>query len=192
MLEIGKSIVSLDLINACFTCDLNACKGMCCVTGDSGAPLESGEAKILEEIFPLLRPYLSEVSIRNIEAQGTSVIDIEQDTVTPLNDGMECSYVTFIDGIAFCAIEKAYLQGVISFRKPVSCYLYPVRIKKYSRFDAVNYDRWDVCHDAVHLGEKLNMPVYQYVKDPLVQKYGPEWFNLLEVAARNLAIENDF
>jgi hypothetical protein len=192
MLEIGKSIVSLDLIHSCFTCDLNACKGVCCVTGDSGAPLEPEEVKILEEIFPALRPFLSDDSVKNIEEQGTSVIDIEQDTVTPLNNGKECSYVTFENGIAFCAIEKAFLKGVVSFRKPVSCYLYPVRIKKYRQFDAVNYDRWDVCHAAARLGESLGTPVYKFVKDPLIQKYGQGWFNLLEIAAQNLTIEEGF
>jgi hypothetical protein len=133
MLEIGNSIVSLDIISSRFTCNLQVCKGACCVTGDSGAPLEPAEVVILEEIFPALRPYLSEESIKSIEEQGTSVIDIEQETVTPLNNGKECAYTFFRDGIAFCAIEKAYQDGLIKFRKPISCHLYPVRIKKYKQ-----------------------------------------------------------
>jgi hypothetical protein len=191
MLEIGKTIVSLDLISSYFTCDLNVCKGACCVTGDSGAPLEPGEAEILNAIFPVLRPYLSEESVKSIEDQGTSVIDIEQDTVTPLNNGKECAYTFFKDGIAYCAIEKAHNEGIINFRKPISCQLYPVRIKKYREFDAVNYDRWDVCHAATILGNELIMPVFRFVKHPLIQKYGEEWFNLLKTAAQNLSIEKN-
>ena len=189
MLEIGNSIVSLDIISSRFTCNLQACKGACCVTGDSGAPLEPAEVVILEEIFPALRPYLSEESIKSIEEQGTSVIDIEQETVTPLNNGKECAYTFFRDGIALCAIEKAYQDGVIKFRKPISCHLYPVRIKKYKHFDAVNYDRWEICSPAIEKGNEQETPVYRFVKDALTLKYGNEWFNLLETAARNLEIE---
>jgi hypothetical protein len=191
MLEIGKTIVNLDLITSHFTCDLQACKGACCVIGDSGAPLEPGEVKILDEIFPVLRPYLSEESVKSIEDQGTSVTDIEQDIVTPLNNGKECAYTFFKNGIAYCAIEKAYNESAIRFRKPISCYLYPVRIKRYRQFDAVNYDHWEICHAAVELGNKLKTPVYQFAKDPLALNYGNEWFNLLETAAKNLSIEKN-
>jgi hypothetical protein len=191
MLEIGKSIVSLDLTTAHFTCNLQACKGACCVTGDSGAPLEPDEARILQEIFPLIKPYLSEKSAKSIEEQGTSVIDFERDTVTPLNEGKECSYVVFENGVALCAIEKAFNDGVISFRKPISCHLYPIRIKKYQRFDAVNYDRWDICKDAVVLGEQVGTPVYRFTREALVRKYGNDWFDLLKIAAEQLKIRQD-
>src|SRR3990172_2336012 len=183
MLEIGNTIVSLDVISSHFTCNLDACKGACCVTGDSGAPLEPAEAKILEEIFPALRPYLSEESIKSIEEQGTSVIDFEQDTVTPLNNGKECAYTFFKNGIAFCSIEQAYRDGVIGFRKPVSCYLYPVRIRKYKKFDAINYDRWEICSPAIEQGNRLETPVYRFVKDALTLKYCEKLFNLLETAS---------
>jgi hypothetical protein len=191
MLEIGKTIVNLDLISSHFTCNLHACKGACCVTGDSGAPLESDEAKTLDEVFPALRPFLTEESLNTIEETGTSVVDIENDIVTPLNNGKECAYTFFENGIARCSIEKAYNEGAISFRKPISCYLYPVRIKKYRQFDAVNYDKWDICHAATGLGKELNIPVYMFVKYPLIRKYGEEWFNLLETAAKNLTIEKN-
>ena len=190
MLEIGRTVVSLDLISSHFTCNLSACKGACCITGDSGAPLETGETEILKEIFPALRPYLSKESIKSIEEQGTSVIDIEQETVTPLNNGKECAYTFFNDGIAYCAIEKAYNEGVINFRKPISCYLYPVRIKKYRQFDAVNYDRWAICSAAITLGNQLKTPVYRFTKEALTLKYGIEWFNLLNTAAENLEIDS--
>jgi hypothetical protein len=188
MLEIGKSVVSLDVITSNFSCDLNACKGACCVTGDSGAPLEPEEVRILEEIFPSIRCYLSEESVKTIEESGTSVIDMEKDTVTPLNDGKECAYVVFENGIALCAIEKAYNDGVIGFRKPVSCHLYPVRIKKYPHSDAVNYDRWEICHPAIDKGNVLKTPVYQFTRDALERKYGKDWFKQLIIAAKNLSI----
>ncbi len=191
MIEIGKSVVSTDLVKEHFTCNLDVCKGACCVSGDSGAPLEEKEAAILEEIYPLIKPYLGEESRASIEKWGTAVIDFENELVTPLNNGKECAYTVFEKGIAKCGIEKAFNDGVISFRKPVSCHLYPVRIKKYKNFDAVNYDRWDICSPATTLGNELKMPVYLFVKNALSRNYGEEWFNLLEVAARNLEIEHD-
>lgn len=191
MLEIGKTLVSLDLITSNFTCDLAACRGACCVTGDSGAPLEPDEVIKLDEVFPALRPFLREESVRTIEEMGTSVTDAEMDTVTPLNDGKECAYAFFEDSIARCAIEKAFMEGVVDFRKPVSCHLYPIRIKKYSRFDAVNYDRWEICRRAIMLGDELQLPVYRFVKDALARHYGDEWFKLLDIAAKNLKIEKE-
>jgi len=191
MLEIGKTLVSLDLITSNFTCNLAACRGACCVTGDSGAPLEPFEVIKLDEVFPALRPFLRKESVHTIEEMGTSVTDAEMDTVTPLNDGKECVYALFEDSIARCAIEKAFMEGAVDFRKPVSCHLYPIRIKKYKRFDAVNYDRWEICRPAIVLGDELQMPVYRFVKDALARHYGDEWFNLLDIAAKNLKIEKD-
>ena len=188
MLEIDRSIVSLDVVTENFACDLQACKGACCITGDSGAPLETEEVKILEEIYPAIRPYLSEESVQTIDFYGTSVIDIENDTVTPLNDGKECAYVVFENSIAICAIEKAYKEGVIGFQKPVSCHLYPVRIKKYRHYDAVNYHRWEICSPAISNGNKLGTPVYQFTREALERKYGPEWFLKIVQEAKNLSI----
>jgi hypothetical protein len=190
MLEIENTVVSFELIRSHFVCDLNVCHGACCVSGDSGAPLELEESRILEEIFPVLRRYLSEESVSTIETLGTSVIDIEQDTVTPLNNGKECAYTYFDHGIAFCAIEKAYNEGAVLFRKPVSCHLYPVRIKKYHQFDAVNYDVWDICHAATLKGKQMNVVVYQFTRDALERKYGKQWFAELIEAAKNLSLES--
>jgi len=188
MLEIGKAVVSSDLVTSSFSCDLNACKGACCVTGDSGAPLEPDETKILEQIYPSIKCYLSEESQRTIENLGAWVIDIENETVTPLNDGKECAYVVFERGIAFCAIEKACNDGVITFRKPLSCHLYPVRIKKYRFSDAVNYDRWEICNPAIIRGTSLHTPVYQFTRDALERKYGKDWFNQLLIEAKSLSM----
>jgi len=189
MLHIDNTLISLDLITSHFACNLKVCKGACCVSGDSGAPLEPDEAGILDSIYPSLKPFLREESVRTIEEQGTWVIDIEKDLVTPLNYGKECAYTLFENGIARCAIETAFIRGAIDFRKPVSCYLYPVRIKKYPHFDAVNYDRWEICVPAIDLGHELDMPVYRFVEKPLIQQYGVEWFNQLETAAEDLHIE---
>lgn len=191
MLEIGTTLVSLELIRANFTCNLTICKGACCVTGDSGAPLNPGEPEKLKEIYPTLRSFLGAESLITLDELGTSVTDREGDTVTPLNNGKECAYVIFEQGIARCAIEKAYLAGAIDFRKPVSCYLYPIRIKRYRQFDAVNYDRWEICTPATRLGDELQVPVYRFVQDALTQHYGITWFNLLEAAAKNLEISRD-
>jgi hypothetical protein len=190
MIEIDRSIVSRDVVTCNFTCNLNACKGACCVMGDSGAPLEPDEAELLREIYPLVKPYLSAESVKSIEEQGTSVIDVEQDVVTPLNNGKECAYVVFREGIAYCAIEQAYNDGVISFRKPLSCHLYPIRIKKYPHFDAINYDRWEVCKDAVIKGNELKVPVYVFAGEALRRKYGKDWYEQLHRVAQQLNREN--
>ena len=190
MLEIDNTLISFDLIQCNFTCDLSVCRGACCVTGDSGAPLEPEEAAILKEIFNSVRPFLSEKSVETIKKTGTSVIDMENDLVTPLNDGRECAYTIFENGIAYCGIEKAYNLGVTVFRKPVSCYLYPVRIKRYKRFDAVNYHRWDICHPAVQMGDKLKTPVYCFAKNALIQRFGESWYNALSAAAAEPDIIN--
>jgi hypothetical protein len=191
MLTIGRSVISIDVVTSRFSCDLDACKGACCVSGDSGAPLEPEEVKTLEEIYPSVKCYLSPESVQTIEHYGTSVIDIEGDTVTPLNDGKECSYVVFENGIAFCAIEKAYKDGIISFQKPVSCHLYPVRIKKHLHIDAVNYDRWEICKPAIEKGNKLDTPVYLFTRTALERKYGTEWFQKLVAEAKNLSIHRE-
>jgi hypothetical protein len=191
MLAIGNTVISSDLVTSNFSCDLNACKGACCVSGNSGAPLDTVETKILEEIFPAIKCYLSEESVNTIETLGTWVIDVENDRVTPLNDGKECAYVVFENGIALCAIEKAYNDGVISFRKPISCHLYPVRIKKYKFNEAVNYDRWEICSPAIVNGNALNTSVYQFTRDALERKYGKDWFNQLVHDAKNLSLIRD-
>jgi len=186
MLEIGKTIVSLDLITSHFTCDLQTCKGACCVSGDSGAPLEPDEAEILGDIFHVLRPYLSEKSVKSIEEQGTSVIDIERDTVTPLIDGKECSFCIVENGINFCAIEKAWFDKKIDFRKPISCHLYPIRVKKYSSFTGLNYDKWEICKPARNLGTQKGLPVFRYLKEPLIRAFGEDFYAQVEEAAKLL------
>ena len=185
--EIDNKIVSLDVIQARFTCDLAVCKGCCCVYGESGAPLEEGEVGILKTIFSQIRKILRPEGIQAIEKQGTSVLDEDKDKVTPLIGKMECAYAIFENGIARCGIEKAFESGIINFQKPVSCHLYPVRIKKYERYEAVNYDSWHLCDPARRNGDHLNIPVYIFVKDALIRKYGEEFVRKLDQIAKEIA-----
>lgn len=184
MIAIDKTLVSDDLLERKFVCDLAACKGECCVAGDSGAPLEPEEEAILTSILPEVIPYMNKEGIKEIKKSGVALIDSDGDLVTPLVDGVKhCAFVIFEDSIAKCAIEKAYYDGKIKFKKPVSCHLYPVRITKYKEFDAVNYQEWDVCKPACTCGEKLDVPVYKFLKEPLVRKYGKAWYKQLELVA---------
>jgi hypothetical protein len=186
MLEIGKALVSLDVLQKKFCCDLPSCKGACCVVGDAGAPLSVQEAGDLEDYSDEISAYLSGEAIISVIEQGAFVYDFEGELVTPLVNNKQCAYTVFENGIAFCAIERAWTDQVIPFHKPLSCHLYPIRIKSFEEFDAVNYDIWDICNPARTHGEKSGIPVYLFVKDALIRKYGEEWFEQLDYAAKNL------
>ncbi len=181
MFEIDKKVVSLDVIKEKFTCDIQKCKGNCCVQGESGAPLDDDEVLILEELFPDYKDFLRPEGIKSIQEQGIYIIDEDGDKVTPLIAHLECAYAVFEDGIARCGIEKAYLAGTISFRKPISCHLYPIRITKYDNFEAVNYNRWHLCDHARIYGSKLNVPVYKFVGEALIRKYGKDFTDKLSI-----------
>lgn len=186
MIAIDNSLVSEDLLDKHFVCDLSKCKGACCVEGDAGAPLEDKEVEKLEEIFEDIKPYLREEGILAILQNGTSVQDpSDNEWVTPLVNNSECAYVVFENGITKCGIEKAWKDGISDFRKPVSCHLYPIRITSYKSYDAVNYDKWDICAPACDLGKELKVPVYQFAKDSLIRKYGENWYKDLEEVAKN-------
>ena len=188
VLQIGDKLVSSDLKEKMFTCDLKACKGACCVEGDLGAPLEAQEREILDDIYPSVAPYLRPEGKAAIQTQGTSVLDITGSYSTPLVKGRECAYVTFTeDGTALCGIEQAYQDGKISFQKPISCHLYPVRITQLSTFEALNYDQWSICAAACSLGEELGTPVYRFVKEALIRKYGQEFYDELTAAIEGMA-----
>ncbi len=181
MFQIGKTIVSEEIIDRDFVCNLSACKGACCVAGDAGAPVEAGEREILDTIYPKVKPFLREKGIEAIEKQGTYITNDFDEIETPLINGGECAYVTFDEkGTALCGIEEAYNQGIIDFKKPISCHLYPVRIQKYSQFSAVNYHQWNICEDACSLGEELKVPVYKFTKEALIRKFGEAWYKELE------------
>ncbi len=187
MFQLGKTIVSEDIIKKDFVCNLNACKGACCIEGEAGAPVTEEEVVILKEIYPKVRPFLRSEGIAAIEKHGTHIKTDLDELETPLVEGKECAYVTFTDkGIASCGIEDAFNAGAIDFIKPISCHLYPVRVQDYSEFAAVNYHRWPICDDACALGKELKVPVYKFVKTALIRKFGENWYSELEKVASEM------
>ena len=190
MLQIGKAIISFDIIQKEFCCDLEKCKGACCVDGDSGAPLTPEEAKLIEQMYPDFEEYLSDHNKAEIKRQGFSLIDEDGDLVTPIVGNNECVF-TFRDeaGITKCAIEKAYFEKHTTFRKPVSCHLFPIRITEYKEFDAINYQYLDICKPGRICGKTNAMPLWKYLKEPLIRKYGEQWFEKLTYAAEHLPKE---
>jgi hypothetical protein len=186
MLRIGDTIISLDILEKRFKCDLSQCFGNCCRYGDSGAPLTDEEVTILDRIWPEVKPYLRSEGISVIEERGTSITDFENDMVTPLIGNEECAY-TILDGNIFmCGIEKAWSEGKITFQKPVSCHLFPARIKQYSGFQAVNYQELSICSPAVECGRREGVYVYEFLKVPLIRALGEETYNELCIAAEEL------
>lgn len=179
MIQIGKTIVSLDLIEEQFCCNIDQCKGICCIEGDSGAPLEESEVEELKKVLPIIWDDLSERARKVIEEQGVCYTDAEGDTVTSIVDDKECVFSYIENGICKCAIEKAYRNGLCSFYKPISCHLYPVRLTEYKTFTAVNYHKWDVCKCAREFGIKNSVPAYRFLKDALTRRFGEEWYNEL-------------
>jgi len=187
MLEIGRTIVSLDVLEKKFLCDILKCKGACCVEGDSGAPVTPEEVQAIKDSYPEFAPYISEAHQKEISKQGFAVVDLDGDLVTPLFNNRQCTYSFEEKGILKCGIEKAFLEGKISFRKPVSCHLFPIRITEYKRFDAVNYQQIDICKPGRECGKSQNLPLYVFLKEPLIRKYGEEWYEQLEYAAEHLS-----
>ena len=185
MIAIDKTLVSADILEKKFVCDLNACKGACCVAGDSGAPLLKEELPVLEAIVDKVKPYMVKKGVKAIEKHGAYVVDSDGDyTTTLVSEKGECAFVYFDDSnTAKCSIEKAYYEGKIDWKKPISCHLYPIRITEHKNYDAVNYDKWDVCKPACECGKKLDVPVYKFLKEPLIRKYGKAWYKQLEESA---------
>jgi len=190
MFQLGKTIVSEDILEKDFVCNLASCKGACCVDGDAGAPLSEEETKILEEIYPKIKPYLRKKGIEAIEKQGTWLVGWDGGLETPLVGEKECAYVIFDGKTALCTIEQAYNQGIIDWEKPISCHLYPIRIKDFSDFSAVNYDRWDICNDACTLGKELSVPIYKFVREALIRRFGEQWYAELEKIAEEYNATN--
>ena len=183
MIEIDDKIVSSDLLRECFACDLSKCKGICCVEGDAGAPLELDEVDLLEEEYENYAPYMTEEGRQEVERQGFMVVDSDGDYTTPLVNNAECAYAFSDNGVTFCAIERAYREGKCSFLKPISCHLYPIRVKQFSNGSyGLNYHRWSVCRDAVECGKKIGLPVYKALKEPIIRRFGEEFYKALECA----------
>lgn len=191
MIEIDNKVVSSEIFEQRFCCDLPRCLGMCCVHGDSGAPITPNEAINLEKILDKVKPYMTPEGINTVKELGVAVTDSDGDLVTPLINGKECAFTVFENGIATCSIEKAWSDGQVDFRKPISCHLYPIRIKEYPTFTAINYHRWNVCEPARELGAKINLPVYKFLKEPIIRAFGNNFYLQLEEAEKLLSLPNN-
>jgi hypothetical protein len=179
MKKIGTALVSDDIKDVSFVCKLSACHGNCCVDGDAGAPLEEEEIAILEDYIEEIKPYMTKEGREVIELMGVFDYDADSSYVTPLVNHRECAFVYVENDINFCAIEKAYLEGKIKFQKPVSCHLYPIRLKQIGDFTGVNYDQWSICKPARINGKELGVPLYEFLKNPLIRKFGKDWYDQL-------------
>jgi hypothetical protein len=186
MLRINDTIFSFDILEKKFKCNLPVCLGNCCRYGDSGAPLSNEEARILDEIWEKVKPYLTSEGISEIEKQGTSVTDFENEKVTPLIANEECAFTSKKNGVYLCGIEQAWHDGKIAFRKPLSCHLFPIRIKNYTEFRAVNYQELSICSSGRKSGERESLYVYRFLKEPLIRAIGEEMYNELCIAADEL------
>ena len=190
MIVIDNKLISNEIVDEQFVCDLNKCKGGCCVDGDAGAPLNKDELQEINNVYDVVLPYLDEENKMELERQGKYVYDKEFGWVTPTISSKICVYgITDNKGIVKCGIEQAYNDGKVKWKKPISCHLYPIRIKQSrdKKVDYVNYEpREDLCSAACTLGEKLKVPVYVFIKDALTRKYGPEFYEALEATAKHL------
>jgi hypothetical protein len=186
MILIENTVISDDIVEKAFVCDLTKCKGACCIEGDLGAPLLDVELEVLKQEYENIKPYLSDAGRAAIESEGLYIKDWEDDYSTTTIDGKECAYAIYDEHrVLKCGIEQAYIAGKTDFKKPISCHLYPIRVTQYEQYQALNYDRWSICADACSLGEKLQVPVYKFLKEPLIRAYGPEWYAQLEKEAED-------
>jgi Fe-S-cluster containining protein len=179
---VDNILVSDDLKDTFFACNLHACHGDCCVEGDAGAPLEEEEISILEDYLDDIKPFMDEKGLKVVEQLGVFDYDIEGDYATPLVNERACAFLYQDGDIQYCAIEKAWLEGRIPFQKPVSCHLYPIRLDKVGDSIAINYHKWHICAPALIEGKKRGEPLYVYLKDPLIRKFGKDWYSKLVLA----------
>ncbi|MES2798490.1 MAG: DUF3109 family protein [Bacteroidota bacterium] len=187
LVEIDDKVVSTRIFEEKFVCDLNACKGACCIHGDAGAPIDMEEIDLLEELLPAILPYMREEGKAAVATSGVFYVDQENDFATTLVNDSECAFVYFDEkGITKCAIEKAYLEGKSTFKKPISCHLYPIRVKKFPDFTALNYNEWDICAPACACGSELNVSVFRFLKEPLIRVFGEDFYHDLELVDREL------
>ncbi|MBL4862890.1 MAG: DUF3109 family protein [Crocinitomicaceae bacterium] len=188
LIEIGDKVISTQIFERKFVCDLNACKGACCIKGDAGAPLTLDEITILEDDIDDIKPYMRQEGIEAIEQEGVFYIDQDNEAGTTLVNGKECAFVYFDEnGITKCSIEQAHKEGKTNFKKPISCHLYPIRVKEFNDFKALNYDVWDICSPACACGSQLDVPVFKFLKEPLVRAFGLAFFEELDIVAKELS-----
>lgn len=191
IIEIDNVLVSTDIFTEYFCCDLDACKGICCVEGDAGAPVTIDEIAGIEDAIDTVWDDLSATAQAVIDKQGVAYTDRDGDLVTSIVGGKDCVFTCYEKGCCLCALERAWRAGKTAFCKPISCALYPIREKKLSNgMVALNYNRWDVCHDAVKKGNELHLPVYRFLRDPLVRRFGEDFYQQLCDAAQLIASES--
>lgn len=184
MFQIGKTLVSEEILENDFVCNISACKGECCIAGDAGAPVLDEEIEKLNTVYPKIKHLLRPEGIAAIEEVGTYTTSDFGEHETTLVNNKECAFVTFDEkGTACCGIEQGYNKGLVDWKKPISCHLYPIRVQKLAKFTAVNYNQWDICDDACTLGKELQVPVYKFLKNALILKFGEDWYQELEVVA---------
>lgn len=186
MIQIRDLIISLSVFEQDFACDVAKCKGKCCEAGDSGAPLEEEEKYLIKKNFPLFKKYMQGAGVNAVESKGFFYLDDEEEWVTTLIDGKECAYTYKENGIFFCAIEKAWNNQEINFRKPISCHLYPIRTKQFKNFQAVNYDQWNICSPACQNGKEKNIHLLDFLKDALVRKFGDDLYEEIKIAFQSI------
>lgn len=187
ILDIDNILITTDIFTEMFYCDLDACKGECCVEGDAGAPVTLDEIAGIEDALDEVWGELSASAQSVIDRQGVAYTDREGDLVTSIVGGKDCVFTCHADGCCYCALEKAYREGRIKFCKPISCALYPIReVALKNGYTGLNYHRWDVCQSAVRKGRQLQLPVYKFLKEPLVRRFGKEWYEQLERVADEL------
>jgi hypothetical protein len=179
MILVDNKLVSFDIFLKKFVCRLDKCKGMCCVEGNYGAPLEEDEVVLLQAHLDDIRPYMTEAGISVLITKGLTDIDPEGMTVTQCVRSAECIFIYREGDVVKCAIEKAYEEGRINFQKPVSCHLYPIRVEKLKHYLALNYHKWKICAPACKYGEETDTALYVFLKEPLVRKFGQEWYDEL-------------
>lgn len=177
MIQLGNTLISDDLRDESFVCDLQKCKGACCVEGHLGAPLLFDELNQMEEVVEKVKEYLSPESVAVLEKEGGFLLDKEGDFSTTTLKTNECAFA-FYDNhqILKCSIEQAHRDGKTDFVKPISCHLYPIRVGKAGDYETLNYDKWEICSPACDLGKELKIPIYKFLKEPLIRKYGEEWY----------------
>lgn len=180
MIIVEKTLISDDVCEAFFSCNLKICKGSCCIEGDYGAPLEEEEISILEEELEKIKPFMTDQGREVVSKMGVFVFDIEGTFVTPLIGNNQCAFVYHENDIALCAIEKAFNEKIIKFQKPISCHLYPIRIQKQPEYDAINYHKWSICKESCKAAELQKIPLHKFLKEPLIRKYGENWYEILE------------
>lgn len=193
IIQVGNVLCSIDIFKEMFCCNYKACRGICCVEGEAGAPITLDEVSEIENILPLIEDSLSPAARKVIEEQGIAYIDQQGELVTGIVNGKDCIFTTYDDkGNCLCTIERTLRQGLHDVNKPISCSLYPIRVKKFHIGDEVlyglNYHRWAICKEAVEKGYRLSMPIYKFLKDPLIKMFGSQWYSELEIAAKEIGL----